>query len=660
MLGRKISDRNVLNHTDEYDEQYSSSAHINEIRGLALHGRKNRQMTTDAANKSRIMAPLRSLQQYTRYFRRNLPKNWLPEPTRVSSWPLINFAVRTYTNLFLTFLFDYSMLVVSPVNAIMLLTVYPAMIFLLITVELSLKIFLDFLGGQELVTYFSLRYGGGLSPVNWATPHLFHTQGNVDLMLATIPTLGEAPSDTRSPSATHVRYFDISKAEVMMLLSALIYERDASKVKEAYQMYADDNDSELKEDEKEARENKMHVLLWESEKRVRQIARRWGLHFAGVSELKSLGGPFCGMFWSTQHNCIIVTLKGTTIDNYEEIMLDAAIQRTDARPFLFGSCHQGFYESVFPSSGGFANDTRDPYGTILEALHERARKIQSRRDSSDPVNIWVTGHSLGSAMSCLIFARWLRCPEDMDPKLCVLRDAYTIGTPAVGDNDFAAGFASYTNTPYSRTSTLWRIINKKDIITRLPIGTDNPIIGRHFSRNDFFNYSHVGQAIELLSLWHEEPAKIYPSTYQPSLKVQVVLGGYNTSNSANIIHGQERFTEEEEAYNVSSPTDSSVSSRSGSQILQLTKVKRRSASDYKPVETYKPIPILIRRLDENGMFDKLDTWLDGKNPIQLFESLYPFFFMDHIPHEYYTALQRLRHYHEQQNEKTAVTKPKSA
>jgi hypothetical protein len=127
-----------------------------------------------------------------------------------------------------------------------------------------------------------------------ATPHLFHTQGNVDLMLATIPTLGEAPSDTRSPSATHVRYFDISKAEVMMLLSALIYERDASKVKEAYQMYADDNDSELKEEGKEAREKKMHDLLWESEKRVRHIARRWGLHFAGVSELKSLGGPFCG------------------------------------------------------------------------------------------------------------------------------------------------------------------------------------------------------------------------------------------------------------------------------------------------------------------------------------------------------------------------------
>jgi hypothetical protein len=229
-----------------------------------------------------------------------------------------------------------------------------------------------------------------------------------------------------------------------------------------------------------------------------------------------------------------------------------------------------------------------------------------------------------------------------------LRDAYTIGTPAVGDNDFAAGFASYTNTPYSRTSTLWRIINKKDIFTRLPIGTDNPSIGRYFSRNDFFNYSHVGQAIQLLSWWHDQPAKIYPSTYQPSLKVQVVLGAYDTSTSVNDIHGQEPFDEDEETFAItSSPTTTSpTDSMSGSQFLQLTTLKRQSGSDYKPIDTYKPIPILVRRLDQSQWFDKLDRWMKGRNPIQCIEGLYPFFIMDHIPHEYYSALQRLRHYHE--------------
>ncbi|KAI7904630.1 uncharacterized protein BX663DRAFT_541633 [Cokeromyces recurvatus] len=30
-----------------------------------------------------------------------------------------------------------------------------------------------------------------------------------------------------------------------------------------------------------------------SETHIRQVAESWDLHFAGVSELKSLGGPFC-------------------------------------------------------------------------------------------------------------------------------------------------------------------------------------------------------------------------------------------------------------------------------------------------------------------------------------------------------------------------------
>jgi hypothetical protein len=257
-------------------------------------------------------------------------------------------------------------------------------------------------------------------------------------------------------------------------------------------------------------------------------------------------------------------------------------------------------------------------------------------------------------MSCLIFARWLRCPDDLDSKICILRDAYTIGTPGVGDNDFAAGFASYTNTPYSRTSTLWRIINQSDVVARLPIGTDNPAIGRYFSRNDFFNYSHIGQAIQILSKWHDKPVKIYPSTYQPSLKVQVVLGAYSNSSSTNDIHGQEPFAQNEESYIVSSPTgtDSTSSSRSGSQFLQLTKLRRQSTVDKKILDSYKPIPIIIQKLDEKGWFNKLDEWMKGSNPIQGIERLYPFWFMDHIPHSYYSSLQRLRQYYEQHQSST--------
>lgn len=80
-----------------------------------------------------------------------------------------------------------------------------------------------------------------------------------------------------------------------MLLSSLIYERDASKVKEAYDLYGTiRKDSESSTAAFSQVEGRMKELLWESEHRIRQIAESWGLHFAGVSELKSLGGPFCG------------------------------------------------------------------------------------------------------------------------------------------------------------------------------------------------------------------------------------------------------------------------------------------------------------------------------------------------------------------------------
>ena len=138
MIGYKVTNnRPPANHTlnDEYDESYCSAEHINEIRGLAQHGR--RRAEREARNNEKSKSPLRSLQRYTRLFRRNVPKNWLPEPHRGKNWPLLNFAFRTYSNLALTFLFDGSMLIFSPLNAILFLTVYPLMILVLMLQTLT-------------------------------------------------------------------------------------------------------------------------------------------------------------------------------------------------------------------------------------------------------------------------------------------------------------------------------------------------------------------------------------------------------------------------------------------------------------------------------------------------------------------------------------------
>lgn len=54
------------------------------------------------------------------------------------------------------------------------------------------------------------------------------------------------------------------------------------------------------------------------------------------------------------------------------------------------------------------------------------KRIAQSMESDRPVQLWVTGHSLGGALASLVFARYMRVPEDLGPDI-VLRDAYTYG-----------------------------------------------------------------------------------------------------------------------------------------------------------------------------------------------------------------------------------------
>jgi len=151
------------------------------------------------------------------------------------------------------------------------------------------------------------------------------SDSSAQLVQKTLPTLG-LPASPISVSGCRRRTFDLSIAQTFVLLSSLIYERDARKVKDAFDLYTSSRKAAkanlsssnpvLDAHAEGIIESRMKELLWESEARIRQIAESWGLHFAGVSELKSLGGPFCGIFWSETVPFIIVAFKGTTPTNY--------------------------------------------------------------------------------------------------------------------------------------------------------------------------------------------------------------------------------------------------------------------------------------------------------------------------------------------------------
>ncbi|CAO3590743.1 unnamed protein product [Absidia cylindrospora] len=583
-------------------------------------------------------------------------------PARTVSEPYMEYASTMAKNLLLTLYFNWTMVFYAPLSALATVIVYPTFMVVLFLLELLLKLFMDILGGGKLILYWGQRYGEGLSMINWGDPSFLLSDETAHRVKTTLPLLG---TDIKTlEQAPHI--FDISIAQTMTVLSALVYERDGEMVKQAYDLFVDCPDDVRADDGITTRiEQKMRYLLWKSEERIRDIAEPYGLQFEGISELKSLGGPFCGVFWSETYPCLIVCFKGTTPTNYEEFLVDCSIQRADARPYLFGAVHQGFYDSVFPTTDFGENDKRDPYQAILDALHEKAKTLYPGKK----VQVWVTGHSLGAAMSCLLFARWLKCPEDLKEQLD-LRDAYVIGTPAVGDDSFASMFASHSNTPVHRRSTLWRVVNKHDIICRLPPGYDNRIFGRFVSKWDFFNYAHVGHET-LIPKNSARPLRVKPSSYQSPGPIRIIASDGVDSNQISSI--AQRPTLSPSTSTSSSSSGSSSSScgfygepmiRSDSSSSPTTVTSSSSSTSTSPLEP-SDLPKWMQLL--HSFHDRYYDWMPSKlqspshrqvsneklsseanlNPLHMLEHLYPHLIRDHLPHGYYQGLQTARKFYEQ-------------
>jgi hypothetical protein len=137
-----------------------------------------------------------------------------------------------------------------------------------------------------------------------------------------------------------------------------------------------------------------------------------------------------------------------------------------------------------------------------------------------------------------------------------------------------------------------------------------PFPGHFMSESDFFNYSHVGHAIQITRKWHSKPLKSYPSSYQPPMQVNIV------TNSSSALSSSPQQTVAH--YN---------------KTLLLPSQQLPTLPNWANFFISKP---WIQRYLPNG------------NPIYFIEKLYPFFFMDHIPSQYFAGLQRARVYYEKE------------
>lgn len=154
---------------------------------------------------------------------------------------------------------------------------------------------------------------------------------------------------------------------------------------------------------------------------ARAIFGRAGLD----SEFLAVEPTNCYVAWSD--GFVIVAFRGTESDEWGDI-LDIANLRLV--PWSTGRVHHGFREGI---------------DRIWNALDAKLRELDGTRA------VWFAGHSLGAALAALAADRYGRA-----------RGISTLGSPRVGDLEFAAAFDRKLE------GRSLRFVNDQDVVTHVP------------------------------------------------------------------------------------------------------------------------------------------------------------------------------------------------
>jgi len=131
--------------------------------------------------------------------------------------------------------------------------------------------------------------------------------------------------------------------------------------------------------------------------------------------------------------------------------------------------------------------------TIRDAVRHTATSLSKNLPEGAKINVWFTGHSLGTALASLVYARAINEQHEFGPNV-VLRDAYLFATPILADVPSVRAFHNRLNHDSRRT--MWRITNGLDAVaTALPDFGDNSSIV--LSPYNLFSFAHLGMELTL-------------------------------------------------------------------------------------------------------------------------------------------------------------------
>jgi len=134
------------------------------------------------------------------------------------------------------------------------------------------------------------------------------------------------------------------------------------------------------------------------------------------------------------------------------------------------------------------------------------------------------GHSLGAALSGLVYARLLVTPRDLGDDL-VLRQGYVYGMPRIADSQFISAFNFAASSPFGDTSTsMWRVIDCSDIVPTVPKGLADIEENRAvLPQTSLLNYGHFGTAgLQLTGSPVGPGYEVQPGSFRGGSTMQIV------------------------------------------------------------------------------------------------------------------------------------------
>lgn len=385
---------------------------------------------------------------------------------------------------------------------------------------------------QSIWRPYSQRKDVGLG--NIVYPQIFDFQASPINRQIRDAAFSAMSSPEGSSSTAEERVFDLEVSKMLLILAALVYERDAIKVNEAAKRRAQSaqahNNLLGEYDELTEAGLQIDSLFEQANHKITRVANDWGLKYSTISELATDTSPLCGAFWNPKYNFLVIAFKGTNPVEFKEWAIDFTFNYTDGRAWLpgFTKVHSGFYNQIFPQKLSEATEPF-PYTEIRTTIADISEQIRAT-SGSQHINLYVTGHSLGAALASLFYSRALMSPKDFGSTShgadqIRVRDAYCFGTPIVGDPDCVSAFNQACHDQnLDHPQTLWRITNKRDAVaTLLPEAGDYNVL-KHISPTSQLHFAHIGQEMQLVKDDHGS-IKVFngPGTLLPTMSTVSVV-----------------------------------------------------------------------------------------------------------------------------------------